>query len=335
MSQELTLQQILFQQIKTRMPENLSFVHEVAEMLEISYDSAYRRIRGEKELSMEELYKLSQRFEFSLDALLGIRAGNVVFRKFSLTPRQYYIKDWLMTIREDIRQIHQAREKEIIYAAKDPPIFHYFHFPEIAAFKFFFWEKTIFDFPEYEDKKFRLDDIHPEIVEIGNDIIRSAIKVPTIEIWNEDTFRIFMRQIEYYWISGYFEKRDDMLNLVDKMEKWVRHIQKQAELGFKFGYGQPQEGIPNSFMMYENEVVLNDNTIFVRMGEIMATYLTFNQISLLVTRDPSFCSSIENYMRGLMKKANLISVSGEKERNRFFNKLLNTIEKTRRDLDLG
>lgn len=334
MNQDLTLQQILFQQIKTKMPENLSFVHEVADLLEISYDSAYRRIRGEKELSMEELYKLSQRFEFSLDALLGIQAGNVVFRKFSLTPRQYYIKDWLMTIREDIRRIHQAKEKEIIYAAKDPPIFHYFHFPEIAAFKFFFWEKTIFDFPEYEDKKFRLDDISPEIVDIGNDIIRAAIKVPTIEIWNEDTFRIFMRQLEYYWVSGYFEKRDDMLNLVDKMEKWVRHIQKQAELGFKFGYGQAQEGIPNSFMMYENEVVLNDNTIFVRMGENTATYLTFNQISLLVTSDPSFCNSIENYMRGLMKKANLISVSGEKERNRFFNKLLNTIEKTRRDLDL-
>jgi hypothetical protein len=334
MNQDQNLQQILFQQIKTKIPENLSFVHEVADLLEISYDSAYRRIRGEKELTMDELYKLSQRFEFSLDALLGIRASNVVFRKFSLTPRQYYIKDWLMTILTDIRSIHQAHEKEIIYAAKDPPIFHYFHFPEIAAFKFFFWEKTIFDFPEYEDKKFRLDDLNPEIVEIGNNIIRSAIKVPTIEIWNEDTFRIFMRQLEYYWISGYFEKRDDMLNLVDKMEKWVKHIQKQAELGFKFAYGQPAEGIPNSFMMYENEVVLNDNTIFVRMGENTATYLTFNQISLLVTRDPSFCASIENYMRGLMKKANLISVSGEKERNRFFNKLLSTIEKTRSNLDL-
>jgi hypothetical protein len=334
MSQEINLQQILFQQIKAKMPENLSFVHEIAELLEISYDSAYRRIRGEKELSMEELYKLSHRFEFSLDALLGIHADNVVFRKHSLTPKQYYIKDWLNTILEDLRMIHQARDREIIYAAKDPPLFHYFHFPEIAAFKFFFWEKTILDFPEYEDKKFRLDDVNPEIVEIGNNILRSAVKIPTTEIWNEDTFRIFMRQIEFYYVSGYFAKRDDMLNLVDKMEKWVRHIQKQAELGYKFYYGQPAEGIENSFKMYENEVVLNDNAIFVRIGENMATYLTFNVISLLVTRDPEFCSSVEGYMKGLMKKSNLISVSGEKERNRFFNKLLGLIEKTRHELDI-
>jgi hypothetical protein len=87
--------------------------------------------------------------------------------------------------------------------------------------------------------------------------------------------------------------------------------------------------------MYENEVVLNDNSIFVRIDGNMGTYLTFNVISLLFTRDTAFCSNVEQHMRQLMKKSNLISVSGEKERNRFFNKLLATIEKTRNDLGLS
>ena len=334
MSQDLQLQQFLFQQIKSRIPENLSFVHEIAELLEISYDSAYRRIRGEKELSMEELYKLSQRFEISLDALLGIRAGNVVFRKFSLTPRQYYIKDWLNTILEDIRLIHQAREKEIIYAAKDPPIFHYFHFPEIAAFKFFFWEKTLFDNPGHEDRLFRLDNIDSEAVETGQKLLRAAIELPTIEIWNEDTFHMFSRQIEYYWESGYFQKRDDLLNLVDKLEKWVRHMQKQADHGFKFQYGQPAEGVENSFMMYENEVVLNDNAIFARIDNITSVYLTYNVISLMISQDPVFCGDIEHYLRGLLKKSSLISLTGSKARNRFFNKMLATIEASKKRLDI-
>jgi plasmid maintenance system antidote protein VapI len=335
MDQTPGLQQALFQQIKAKIPDNLSFVHEIAELLQISYDSAYRRIRGEKELSMEELFKLSNRFQVSLDVMLGLQSNHVIFRKYTLTPGEFTIREWLLRILDDIKRIHVAREKEIIYAAKDPPIFHYFHFPEIAAFKFFFWEKTIFDFPEYEDKMFRLDDINPEIAEIGNNILRSAVKIPTVEIWNEDTFKILMRQIEYYWISGYFAKKDDLANLLDKLEKWVMHIRKQAECGYKFMYGQPPEGIPNSFNMYENEVVLNDNTIFVRMGEHIGTYLTFNVISLLVTQDEEFCLNVERHMRQLMKKSNLISVSGEKERNRFFNKLLHTIEKTRAELDLA
>jgi plasmid maintenance system antidote protein VapI len=334
MRDEPSLQQFLFQQIKAKIPDNLSFVHEIAELLEISYDSTYRRIRGEKELSLEELYRLSHKFEVSLDALLGLQTNHVVFRKYSLHAGDFTIKDWLLRIQEDIKRIHQAGNKEIIYAAKDPPLFHYFHFPEIAAFKFFFWEKTIFDFPEYEDKLFRLDDVNPEIVEIGNNILRSSIKIPSTEIWNEDTFRILMRQIEYYWVSGFFKKRDDMHNLLDKLEKWIRHIQKQAEMGFKFHYGQPAEGVPYSFTMYENEVVLNDNTIFVKIGDQMGTYLTFSVISLLVTKDRSFCLNVEQHMKQLMKKSNLISVSGEKERNRFFNKLLDMIDKTRTGLDL-
>jgi hypothetical protein len=329
MNQQPNLQQLLFQQIKAKLPENLSFVHEIAELLEISYDSAYRRIRGEKELSMEELYRLGQKFNISLDALLGIRSENVVFRKHALAPGLFYIRDWLRAIEHDLRLIHGARDKEIIYAAKDPPLFHYFHFPEIAAFKFFFWEKTILDFPEYRDKTFRLEDVDPEIVETGNNIIRLAVKIPSIEIWNEDTFRIMMRQIEHYWISGYFEKRDDMLNLLDKMDKWIRHIRRQAELGFKFHHGQPEEGLERSYQMYENEVVLNDNTILVRIGENRVVYMTYNVINLLVTQDQEFCGSIENYMQSLIRKSNLISLSGEKKRNRFFNKMLDTIEKTK------
>jgi hypothetical protein len=248
---------------------------------------------------------------------------------------EYTIKDWLTRINDDIRIIHGAKEKEIIYAAKDPPIFHYFHFPEIAAFKFFFWEKTIFDFPEYENKLFRIDDTNPEIVEIGNSILRYALKIPTIEIWNEDTFIMLMKQIEYYWVSGYFAKKDDMANLLDKLEKWLKHIRKQADCGFKFLYGNPADGIENSFSMYENEVVLNDNSIYVKVGEHQASYLTYNVISLLVSRDASFCGNIEKYMRQLIRKSNLISVSNEKERNRFFNKLLHSIEKTRIELNIS
>jgi hypothetical protein len=44
-------------------------------------------------------------------------------------------------------------------------------------------------------------------------------------------------------------------------------MQKEADLGYKFRYEQEPEGIENYFVLYENEVVLNDNTIFVRIGE--------------------------------------------------------------------
>lgn len=335
MNQASNLQSLLFQQIKNRIPGNLSFVHEIAALLEISYDSAYRRIRCEKELSLDELVKLGSKYNVSLDSILNLSGNNVVFRHYSLESSKFKIKDWLTIIQEDMWRIHQSRDKEIIYAAKDPPLFHYFQFPEIAAFKFFFWEKTLFEFPEHEDKRFRIDDLDQEIVDIGRKLLNESITIPTVEIWNEDTFNILFRQIEYYWISGYFEKKDDLSNLIDKLEKWVRHIQKQADRGFKFLYDYPAEGIENSFMMYENEVVLNDNVIFVKLDDMSSVYITYNVLSLLITQEPSICSNVEQYMHALMKKSNIISLTGSKARNRFFNRMLYTIEQSKSRLDLA
>ena len=56
------VQVLLFQHIKALLPPQLSVVEEIAGVLEISTDSAYRRIRGEKPISFEDLQKLCTRY---------------------------------------------------------------------------------------------------------------------------------------------------------------------------------------------------------------------------------------------------------------------------------
>jgi len=242
-------------------------------------------------------------------------------------------KKWLNIILQDLKKIQGTSVNEIIYAAKDPPLFQYFQFPEIAAFKMFFWEKTLFRFPQHINKKFAIDDFDDEIRTIGEQMLATSIKVPTIEIWNEDTFNITFKQIEHYWVSGLFEKKDDIRILCDKLYIWIEHIKRQAELGFKFLYGTEPKGVENSYRFYENEVVLNDNTIFVETDKFTATYLTYNVLSLLVTTDKVFCKGVENYLRGILKESILISSVNAKERNRFFNKLLEKIDIFRSTLE--
>ncbi|MEN8225347.1 MAG: hypothetical protein ABFS05_08305 [Bacteroidota bacterium] len=329
MAEPKSIQTTLFQAIKHQLPEKFSFVHEIAELLQISYDSAYRRIRGDKALTLDELVLLNERFGLSVDTFLNVETNNVVFNCHAVEAEKFRIKQWLETIIRDLERIRQAKEKHIIYAAKDPPLFHYFHFPEIGAFKMFFYQKTLLRFPEFEGMQLRLDEADEDIYQTGRRMLISSNAIPTTEIWNEDTFYITLRQIEYYWIAGYFHSRDDVLNLCDKLEKWLRHIQKQAELGFKFLYGQNPVGVEGTFKMYENEIVLNDNSILVKMPDVSYAYLTFNVLSLLTTTNPVFTGHLERYFNGLIKQSHLISSSGAKERSRFFNKLLGTVEEFR------
>ena len=45
-------------QMRNKLPGNASFADELAELLNVSRDSAYRRIRGETVLSLDEVKKL-------------------------------------------------------------------------------------------------------------------------------------------------------------------------------------------------------------------------------------------------------------------------------------
>ena len=72
-------QQIFFQHIKTVLPAHLSLADEVAEVLNISNDSAYRRIRGEKPIALEEIKKLCIYFKISLDQFMHLNSDSFLF----------------------------------------------------------------------------------------------------------------------------------------------------------------------------------------------------------------------------------------------------------------
>jgi len=328
MDQEKTTQELLFQVIKQRLPTNLSFVHDISELLGISYDSAYRRIRCEKELSMEEIKTISRHFNISLDSLMGVESNSVVFNSIAIGQNNCTLATWLGTILEEVKKLNECKEIEIIYSAKDIPLFHLFQFPEIAAFKFYFWHKALFPAREDEDMQFSID-ITEDIYATGYQLLSLYNTIPVRELWNEETFNSVTRQIEYCYVSGFFASKADALDLCDVLGKLVRHLQREAERGFLFMYGSPEEGIPNNYRLYFNEVVLSDNTIYTGRDGNANTYMTYNIINLLITGNPAFCDQVRNNLRILMTKSTLISGTSAKERNRFFHLMQEKIKALR------
>jgi hypothetical protein len=73
------VQQIFFQHVKSNLAAHLSLVDEVADILNISNDSAYRRIRGEKPLSFEEISVLCSKYRISLDQLFHLKNDSFLF----------------------------------------------------------------------------------------------------------------------------------------------------------------------------------------------------------------------------------------------------------------
>jgi hypothetical protein len=129
------LQQKLFNFIKTRVDPGVSPVDEIASLLNISTDSAYRRIRGEKQVSFEELILICTKYKVSLDQLLGIQTGAFSFTGNLLNEKTHRYDDHLKSMMHVMAYFSSTPVKEYYYMCKDVHIFHHWQSRGFATFK--------------------------------------------------------------------------------------------------------------------------------------------------------------------------------------------------------
>ena len=326
MENQEDIQLRLIRMIRDQLPDHVSMVDEIADLLELSNDSAYRRIRGEKPLSLHELQKLAVKFQISLDDLIGNPNNSVTFRTNFLEENSYSFMDWLKSVLQFTLGASTATDAEVIFILNELSIFHIIEVPEVCAFKLFFWKKSNLDFPGYRDLKFSVDDLDAEVLKLSEEISKHFVSVNTIEFTTEESLNSFLKQVVYYSEAGYFNSKEDAIVLCDKLHELVDHQQKQAALGFKFPNGKHPVGEEGNFQLYHNDLILVDNTILVKTGNGSATYLTSNAINLMVSYDKTFFEYNYAWGRNLLAKSVPISGTAEKERNRFFRVLHEKID---------
>ena len=312
------LQQLLFKAIKNKIGENLSAADEIAKLLDISTDSAYRRMRGEKTISLDELQILCTHYKVSVDQLLGLQSGGIVFQGQYLDKKTFRFEEFVTSMMHNLAYINSFKEKTFYYMCKDLPIFHQYHLPETAAFKWFFYLKTYFHFPEFERKKFRYADHPVELFELEKKVLGLYNQIPSIEVWNMETMNMFFRQIEFYRDGQVFESDEDVYRLYDAIGKLWDHLEKQASLGYKFNYGDPDQKRIGEFKMYFNEVLMGDNNMLVELDGTKLSYVSHSTINFMLTRDPAFNENMYNHVQNQMRRSTLISEVSEKERAKFF-----------------
>ncbi len=327
MNDPKAIQQTLFQQIKQQLPGHLAVVDEVAELLNISADSAYRRIRGEKLLTLDEVVVLCRKFGLSMDGLMQANGSQVLFGGQQIRFAEFNLEKHLGGILAELQQLASFSPCRMFYLAKDVPVFHYFHFHELAAFKFFAWLKTIMHTPAYNNKKFVLQ-------EMGNDnwqqlsaqIISTYSTIPSEEIWSLETINSTLRQIEYCREALLFDNDGTIQLLYQQLLELINHIEEQASAGYKFlpGSGAVSGG---EFRLYYNGSLLGDNTILMQLGESQRTYLNHAILNYIHTGQESFCTYTYESIQTIIKKSTMISTVGEKDRNKFFNVMRAEIER--------
>jgi len=316
---ETDLQKELFNSIKNTLPSHISLVDTIADLLNLSYDSVYRRIRGEKPISLNELKTLCEHFHLSLDQVLKFKNDTVLFNAPDINSTDPEFTEYLKGMLGQLKYFNSFQNRQMLYQCKDAPIFYFYLFPEIGAFKTFCWIKTVLDHPEYRNKTFSLSEFpFEDCYELGQQIIKEYAILPSTELWNFETFNSTINQLEYYRDAGLFKTAGDFETVIDSFNKVLDHLQEQANIGLKYLPGETDVSYKAPFKFYINEVLLGNNTFILELDGQPVSIITYNALNYLITKDTRFSKKLLHGFNTLVSRATLISGTGEKERNRFF-----------------
>jgi hypothetical protein len=160
-----------------------------------------------------------------------------------------------------------------------------------------------------------------ESFSIGQELVKEYNNIPSLELWNLESINSTISQIQYYRDSGTFKYAKDLSVVVDSLQRSLDHIQLQAEKGVKFMPGATDISHKASLQFYVNEVVLGSNTILLELNETRLSFITYSVLNYIITKDQRFNEKVFDNFYNLLTRSTLISGTGEKERNRFFNNL--------------
>jgi hypothetical protein len=218
-------------------------------------------------------------------------------------------------------RISHAPEKQIIYAAVDVPLFHYFVFPEYFYFKMFYWLRSVSTDPEFTGKKFRASDLDKQIISLCRDLADLYAIVPSIEIWSDSILNSIIKQITYYWLSGVFFSKEEALNLVATIRKTLERVQQESETDMKLMSNGQTNNFEKNFLLYQSDIEIGNNFILVNIGDAKFQYTSFHTFNKMFTTNTLFCSLTEKWMNTIIRQSNLISGVAEKHRFQFFQKM--------------
>ena len=325
------VQERLLQKVDDKSEDKL--VNVLSEVLNISDDSSYRRIRKEKILTLDEILILCTKFNVSFDETIGESKNNIVAFSFNFKDSNYDFKEYLATV---ISQLNTIKKDDGImyYSAKDIPIFHFFQSKELTAFKIYYWLKTMSNTnADFAGKEFNFNIIPSEIQSITRQIYTCYSQVKSHEIWNYETIHSTINQITYYKDLGYISTQQSLI-LLNKLEELLKHLQEESELEHKYTIGNKSVSENKNFKFYYNEIITADNSIYAEYGKVKESFKPHIILNYMTTNNSQYCDYIKSIFESVIKKSTLISGVNEKDRNIFFNYNYKRISKAKNKIEL-
>jgi len=297
-------QELFFQAIKAVLPEYQNLALSIAEELGISTNEAYKKIRGDSNLTFQQIIKLSDCFDVPF--LYNPKQSLSVTFSYLSVNEDLDMIGYLQNLLDNIKAIKNSNKKHITITTDDIPLFHFFKYPELTSFKLFFWANSANNLEIPFNSSFLSD----EIIKISQELHAAYLEIPSTEIWSKDTVTGTLEQIRYAFEAGHLTDNELAVKIVEQ----VRYCLTDMNM---YAISSKKTIDPNHTFNWYSCDVLGSIAYLVDFKDRMTCYNRFNTFNYLKTEDQYYCKQTKQWMQGLIMKSVSFSGQGEKHRNKY------------------
>ncbi len=327
-------QSVLMERIQLATESEEPLAQQLMELLNVSRDSAYRRLRGETALTLDESILLAKKYRIPLSEIAGQSDQSAIFNKQPFIKTLEDFENYQRRSLEQLEYIEGIPNHLLTYSAKDIPVFYQFAFPKLAAFKIFVWLKSVYHIEKINGAYLGLEQIPKSLTDIALRQWQAYSRIHSIEIWNDSTVLSLVNQIAYYYEAGLLKNRAEALQICDEFQEMTKLIFHQVTRGGKSHSSQHEIDSSANYKMYYHEILLMDNHLLAEFPTGQKIYfIPYAGVNYFSTSDINLTNEITDYLKGQCKKSSLISDASEKERNRFFLKMRHKLDQLREKIN--
>jgi hypothetical protein len=306
---EADINEIIVGLVLRNIPRNIKPVVYLMELLGLSRESIYRRMRKEIPFSIEEITKLSLTLGFSIDEIIeGCKKERMFFdlqipTNFSDT----YI--WLFQTYNAYVQILQNVKNSTVLMSLNhlPPLFAGFH---DNLFKFFYYKWLTENMEDISRYFFSELVIPPELAVLRKKLFSSLKDMGSVTIiFSPHIYLSTIKDIQYFYRRKLLTDEDlallnkDILDLVDLTEKVA------------------QTGIFNSNIhidFYLSQLHIHSDTMYLQYGDVKETHYWIYTANPMIVRNSEICGMQKKWFQSLKKQSTFITQSNEILQTEFF-----------------
>lgn len=305
------IDKLFISQLKKKIPQNKSATEEIASILGINYDAAYRRLKGKVEFSLCETILLSKRFDISLNELFEVGEQNTYLIKGSTPVKTLKgFNEYLKRLNEDLTPFANRKDSSILISAQELPMFYYFDNPLLIRFKVFIWTAILGVSKTSERIKFCDFLISDEIYETASKLRKTYDSTNATEVWSFNAINTILQQLLYLY-------KMRQVNTKEAIEICGALIEMLKKIEFKTINGGKSKN--RKYALYSNDMVMMSNSVILKYKDKMIFSYPYALLKFFKIESQKACKEQESYIMDQILHASCITSASTQEHASFFN----------------